>query len=95
MLRNDKFNQAFKRLAEGFPEWPSTIPKILGERRWNSWLLMIEEAFRTKFILDTLCTRYVDALELVMLTDDDWTLWENVHNLLLPFKEVTLKAEGR
>lgn len=94
ILRDDKFNQAFKRLAKGFPECPSTIPKIPGETRWNGWLLMIEEAFRTRPILDTLCTRYADVLKLVVLTDDDWTLLEHVHNFLLPFKEVTLKAEG-
>jgi hypothetical protein len=35
ILRDDKFNQAFKRLAKGFPECPSTIPKIPGETRWN------------------------------------------------------------
>jgi hypothetical protein len=94
ILRDDKFNQAFKRLAKGFPECLSTIPKIPGETQWNGWLLMIEEAFRTRPILDTLCTRYADALELVVLTDDDWTILEYVHNFLLPFKEVTLKAEG-
>jgi hypothetical protein len=55
---------------------------------------MIEEAFRTRPILDALYTRYTDALELVVLTDDDWILLEYVHNFLLPFKEVTLKAEG-
>jgi hypothetical protein len=55
---------------------------------------MIDEAFRTRPILDTLCTRYADALELVVFTDDDWTLLEHVQNSLLPFKEVTLKAEG-
>jgi hypothetical protein len=55
---------------------------------------MIEEAFRTRTILDTLCTQYTDALELVVLTDDDWTTLEHVHDFLLPFKEVTLKAEG-
>jgi hypothetical protein len=46
--RDDKFNQTSKRLVKGFPERPSTIPKIPGETRWNGWLLMIEEAFRTK-----------------------------------------------
>jgi len=55
---------------------------------------MIKEAFRTRPILDTLCTRYADALELVILTDDDWTILEHVHNFLLLFKEVTPKAEG-
>jgi hypothetical protein len=35
ILRNDKFNQAFRRLAKGFSECPSTIPKIPGETRWN------------------------------------------------------------
>jgi hypothetical protein len=94
ILRDDKFNQAFKRLAKGFPECPSTIPKIPGETRWNGWLLMIEEAFRTRPILDTLYTRYTDALELVMLIGDDWTLLEHIQNFLLLFKEVTLKADG-
>jgi hypothetical protein len=94
ILRDDKFNQAFKRLAKGFPECPSAIPKIPGETRWNGWLLMIEETFRTRPILDMLCARYADALELVVLTDDDWKLLEHVHNFLLPFKEVTLKVEG-
>jgi hypothetical protein len=71
ILRDDKFNQAFKRLSKGFLECPTTIPKILGETRWNGWLLMIEEAFRTRPILDALFTRYTDALALVVLTDDD------------------------
>jgi hypothetical protein len=71
ILHDDKFNQAFKRLAKGFPECPSAIPKIPSETRWNGWLLMIKEAFRTRPILDMLCARYVDALELVVLTDDD------------------------
>jgi hypothetical protein len=71
ILRDDKFNQAFKRLSKGFPEYPITIPKIPGETRWNGWLLMIEEAFRTRPILDALFTRYTDALALVVLTDDD------------------------
>jgi carbonic anhydrase len=39
ILRDDKFNQAFKRLSKGFPEYPITIPKIPGETRWNGWLL--------------------------------------------------------
>jgi len=94
ILRDDKFSQAFKRLAKGFPECLATIPKIPGETRWNGWLLIIKEAFRTRPILDALCARYPNALELVMLTDDDWTLLEHVYNFLLPFKEVTLKAEG-
>jgi hypothetical protein len=55
---------------------------------------MIKEAFMTRPILDTLCTRFADALELVMLIDDDWTILEHVYDFLLPFKEVTLKAEG-
>jgi hypothetical protein len=33
ILRDDKFNQAFKRLSKGFPECPTTIPKIPGETR--------------------------------------------------------------
>ena len=33
ILHDDKFNQAFKRLAKGFPECPSTIPKIPSETR--------------------------------------------------------------
>jgi hypothetical protein len=94
ILQDDKFNQAFKTLAKGFPECPATIPKIPGETQWNGWLLMIEEAFRTRPILNALYTRYPDALELVVLTDNNWTLLEHVHNFLLPFKEVTLKAEG-
>jgi hypothetical protein len=36
ILRDDKFNQAFKRLAKGFLECLATIPKIPGETRWNS-----------------------------------------------------------
>jgi hypothetical protein len=36
ILQDDKFNQAFKTLAKGFLECPATIPKILGETRWNS-----------------------------------------------------------
>jgi hypothetical protein len=71
ILRDDEFNQAFKRLSKGFLECPATIPKIPGETRWNGWLLMIEEAFRTRPILDALYTRYADALALVILTDDD------------------------
>jgi hypothetical protein len=94
ILRDDKFSQASKRLSKGFPECPATIPKIPGETRWNGWLLMIEEAFRTRPILDALYTRYPDALELVVLTDNDWTLLGHVRTFLLPFKEVTLKAEG-
>jgi hypothetical protein len=35
ILQDDKFNQAFKRLSKGFPECPTTIPKIPGETRWN------------------------------------------------------------
>jgi hypothetical protein len=34
---------------------------------------MIEEAFRTRPILDALHTRYANALELVILTDDTTT----------------------
>jgi hypothetical protein len=90
ILRDDKFNQAFKRLSKGFPECPATIPKIPGETRWNGWLLMIEEAFRTRPILDAMYARYPDALELVVLTDNDWALLEHIYTFLLPFKEVTL-----
>jgi hypothetical protein len=53
-------------------------------------LLMIEEAFRTRPILDALYARYPDALELVVLTDNDWALLEHIYTFLLPFKEVTL-----
>jgi hypothetical protein len=55
---------------------------------------MIEEAFRTRPILDALYTRYANALALVVLTNDDWALLEHIYNFLMPFKEVTLKAEG-
>jgi hypothetical protein len=55
---------------------------------------MIEEAFRTRPILDALYTRYADALALVILTNDDWALLEHIYNFLMPFKEVTLKVEG-
>jgi hypothetical protein len=55
---------------------------------------MIEEAFRTRPILNALFARHADALELVVLTGDDWALLEHVYNFLVPFKEVTLKAEG-
>jgi hypothetical protein len=94
ILRDNKFKQAFKRLPKGFPECPTTIPKIPGETRWNGWLLMIEEAFRIWPILDALFTRYTDTLALVVLTDDDWVLLEYIYNFLVPFKEVTLKVEG-
>jgi hypothetical protein len=55
---------------------------------------MIEKAFRTRPILNALFARHADALELVVLTSDDWTFLEHVYNFLVPFKEVTLKAEG-
>ena len=32
-LRDDKYYQAFKKLARGFPECPITVPKIPGETR--------------------------------------------------------------
>jgi hypothetical protein len=44
-LRDDRFWQAFKTIVKSFPELSSAVPKILGETRWNRWLLMIEEAF--------------------------------------------------
>jgi hypothetical protein len=31
ILRDNKFNQAFKQLSRSFLECPATIPKILGE----------------------------------------------------------------
>jgi hypothetical protein len=55
---------------------------------------MIEEAFRTRPILDALYTRYANALALVVLTDDNWALLEHIYNFLMPFEEVTLKAES-
>jgi hypothetical protein len=71
ILRDDKFNQAFKQLSGSFPGCPATILKILGETQWNGWLLMIEEAFRTRPILNALFARHADALELAVLTGDD------------------------
>jgi hypothetical protein len=71
ILRDDKFNQAFKQLPRSFPECPATVPKILGETRWNGWLLIIEEAFRTWPILNALFARHANALELVVLTSDN------------------------
>jgi hypothetical protein len=71
ILRDNKFNQAFKRLSRSFLECPATIPKILGETRWNGWLLITKEAFRTRPILDALYAQYANALELVLLTNDD------------------------
>jgi len=55
---------------------------------------MIKEAFRTQPILNALFARYADALELMILTNNDWTLLKHIHNFLVLFKEVTLKAEG-
>ena len=55
---------------------------------------MIQEAFRTRPTLNALFARHSDALELVVLTGDDWALLEHVYNFPVPFKEVTLKAEG-
>lgn len=94
ILQDDKFNQAFKQLSRSFLECPAAIPKILGETRQNSQLLMIEEAFRTQPILNALFARHANALELVVLTSDNQALLEHVHNFLVPFKEVTLKAKG-
>jgi hypothetical protein len=93
-LRDDRFWQAFKSLARSFPELPSTVPKIPGETRWNGWLLMIEEAFQTRPILDALFARYHDSLELMSLSDEDWRLLEHIANFLMPFKEVTKMNEG-
>lgn len=94
ILRDDNFNQAFKQLSRSFLECPAAIPKILGETRWNGWLLIIEEAFRTRPILNALFARHPNALELVILTSNNQALLKHVYNFLVPFKEVTLKAKG-
>ncbi|KAL1581652.1 hypothetical protein WHR41_09645 [Cladosporium halotolerans] len=93
-LREDRFWQAFKTVARGFPELPSTVPKVPGETRWNGWLLMIEEAFQTRPILDALLARCHDSLELMILSDGDWRLLKHIAEFLTPFKEVTKKNEG-
>jgi hypothetical protein len=93
-MRDDRFWQAFKTIVRSFPELPSTVPKVLGETRWNGWLLMIEEAFQTKPILDALLARYHDSLELMVLLDEDWQLLKHIAGFLTPFKEVTKKNEG-
>jgi hypothetical protein len=71
VLRDDRFWQAFKTILKSFPELPSAVPKIPGETRWNGWLLMIEEAFQTRPILDVLLARYHDSLEQMILSDKD------------------------
>lgn len=93
-LRDDRFWQAFKTIAKSFPELTSAVPKIPGETRWNGWLLMIEEAFQTRPILDALMARYHDSLELMVLSDEDWRLLKHIADFLAPFKEVTKKSEG-
>jgi hypothetical protein len=93
-LRDDRLWQAFKTVAKSFPELPSTVPKIPGETRWNGWLLMIEEAFQTRPILDALMARCHDSLELMILSDGDWQLLKHIAEFLAPFKEVTKKNEG-
>ena len=93
-LRDDRLWQAFKTVAKSFPELPSTVPKIPGETRWNGWLLMIEEAFQTRPILDALMARCHDSLELIILSDGDWQLLKHIAEFLAPFKEVTKKNEG-
>jgi hypothetical protein len=93
-MRDDRFWQAFKTIARSYPELPSTVPKVPGETRWNGWLLMIEEAFQTKPILDALLARYHDSLELMVLSDEDWQLLKHIAGFLTPSKEVTKKTEG-
>jgi hypothetical protein len=93
-LRDDRFWQAFKTIAKSFPELPSAVPKIPGETRWNGWLLMIEEAFQTRPILDALLARYHDSLELMVLSDEDWRFLRYIADFLAPFKEVTKRSEG-
>lgn len=93
-LRDDRFWQAFKTVARGFPELPSTVPKVPGETRWNGWLLMIEEAFQTRPILDALLARCHGSLELMILSDGDWQLLKHIAEFLTPFKEVTKKNES-
>lgn len=90
-LREDRFWQAFKTVARSFPELPSAVPKVPGETRW---LLMIEEAFQTRPILDALLARCHDSLELMILSDEDWRLLKHIAEFLTPFKEVTKKNEG-
>lgn len=79
-LRDDRFWQAFKTVARSFPELPSTVPKVPGETRWNGRLLMIEEAFQTRPILDALLARCHDSLELMTLSDGDWRLLITLQN---------------
>jgi hypothetical protein len=93
-LRDGRFWQAFKTIVKSFPELPSAVPKILGETCWNGWLLMIEEAFQTRPILDVLLARYYDSLELMILSDEDWRLLRYITDFLAPFKKVTKKSEG-
>jgi hypothetical protein len=69
-VRDNRFWQAFKTIARSFPKLPSTIPKVSGEARWNGWLLMIEETFQTRPVLDALLARYHDSLELMVLPDE-------------------------
>ena len=71
ILRDDKFDQVFEKLVKGLPECTATILKIPSATPWNNWLLIIEEAFRTRPIHNKLYTMCSNALELAVLTDDD------------------------
>ena len=50
------------------------VPNLDVETRWNSMFLMIENCFKSKDILESLCNQeeFKECLEPIKLTEIDW-----------------------
>lgn len=77
-------------------ELDDLIVKSDNATKWNSAHDMIERGLRLRRRIDLFCfERYDDSLAADCLSNDDWQTLTNLYKILLPFKDETMRLQGR
>jgi hypothetical protein len=70
------------------------LPTKPNNTRWNSTWLTISSCLPIRDCVDSLLARFGDQYGLQSLSSNDWIVLKQVHDLLKPFKEVSIWLEG-
>jgi nucleoside-triphosphatase THEP1 len=74
-----------------------SVPNLDVETRWNSMFLMIEDCFKNRDILESLCNQaeFMPKLEKSKLSDDDWRVLKSSKDFLEAAYKCTNAASGQ
>jgi hypothetical protein len=64
------------------------------ETRWNSWERAIEVALSKRREISNWQDEHFDELQGNILSRDDWQELQDIHEILIPFRQVTKATEG-